>query len=69
MVAHVNGNRRKVYKTYKVVAVGDSAFLNCYDLTSVTIPESVTSIGGPLILLLHKPVVCRYSQFGDKHWL
>lgn len=45
MVAHVNGNRRKVYKTYKVVAVGDSAFLNCYDLTSVTIPESVTSIG------------------------
>jgi len=31
--------------TYCVTAIGNSAFKGCYDLTSVTIPESVISIG------------------------
>ena len=29
-----------------VTGIGDSAFFNCRDLTSVTIPDGVTSIGG-----------------------
>ena len=29
----------------KVTAIGDSAFYNCFDLKSVTIPDSVTAIG------------------------
>ena len=32
--------------TYSVTTIGDYAFLECSDLTSVTIPHSVTSIGG-----------------------
>ena len=32
-------------KTYKVVRIGNSAFSGCGNLTSVTIPETVTSIG------------------------
>ena len=31
--------------TYCVTTIGNSAFKGCYDLTSVTIPESVISIG------------------------
>lgn len=31
--------------TYSVTSIGESAFTNCGDLTSVTIPSSVTSIG------------------------
>lgn len=31
--------------TYQVVAIGDYAFKNCSDLTSVSIPSTVTSIG------------------------
>lgn len=30
---------------YKVVQIGEKAFYNCKGLTSVTIPNSVTSIG------------------------
>ena len=30
----------------KVVAIGDRAFWGCYSLTSIKIPDSVTSIGG-----------------------
>jgi len=30
---------------YSVTSIGNSAFLNCSGLTSVTIPNSVTSIG------------------------
>ncbi len=31
-------------KTYPVVCIGYKAFYNCFDLTSITIPESVTTI-------------------------
>lgn len=31
-------------KTYNVTCIGDLAFAYCYDLTSITIPKSVTSI-------------------------
>ena len=31
--------------TYNVTGIGNGAFQNCYDLTSITIPEGVTSIG------------------------
>lgn len=30
---------------YSVTSIGGSAFSNCYSLTSITIPRSVTSIG------------------------
>ena len=32
--------------TYRVTSIGDGAFFDCTGLTSVTIPNSVTSIGG-----------------------
>jgi sorbitol-specific phosphotransferase system component IIA len=32
-------------KSYQVTAVGNSAFRNCYQLTSVTLPEGLVSIG------------------------
>ena len=32
-------------KSYAVISIGDSAFFVCSGLTSITIPESVTSIG------------------------
>lgn len=32
-------------KTYRVISIGDRAFQLCFDLTSITIPTSVTSIG------------------------
>ena len=31
--------------TYRVVQIGDDAFNECYNLTSVTLPEGITSIG------------------------
>ena len=33
-------------ETYPVTAIGAEAFVDCFDLTSVNIPEGVTSIGG-----------------------
>ena len=32
-------------KNYRVTGIGNSAFYRCSNITSVTIPESVTSIG------------------------
>ena len=32
-------------KTYSVTSIGIGAFLDCSELTAITIPESVTSIG------------------------
>lgn len=32
-------------KVYNVTSIGDSAFMWCYELTSITIPNSVTTIG------------------------
>ncbi len=32
-------------KTYRVVSIGKSAFINCYQLSSVIIPNSITTIG------------------------
>ena len=32
--------------TYSVTSIGDLAFYDCSSLTSITIPNSVTSIGG-----------------------
>ena len=33
------------YQTYSVTSIGAGAFEDCYNLSSVTIPNSVTSIG------------------------
>ena len=44
--------------TYSVTSIGSSAFSYCYGLTSVTIPNSVTSIGGVGFLKL------RWLDFG-----
>ena len=33
-------------KSYSVTSIGESAFECCFDLTSITFPSSVTSIGG-----------------------
>ena len=32
-------------KSYSVTSIGNGTFWNCYELTSITIPNSVTSIG------------------------
>ncbi len=32
-------------KTYRVVAIGDCAFLSCKNLTAITLPDSITKIG------------------------
>ena len=43
----IKGNDRELYT---VVALGDSSFSGCTGLTSITIPFSVTSIGGSFFL-------------------
>ena len=35
---------------YVVIGIGDSVFFECFKLTSVNIPDSVTSIGEDVLL-------------------
>jgi len=44
---NINIPEQVVYRgyTYPVTSIGNSAFYECYSLTSITIPSSVTSIG------------------------
>jgi hypothetical protein len=51
------------------VAIGNGAFQNCYSLTSVTIPSSVTSIGNFVFYncsSLTSVTLSRRTQVGDR---
>lgn len=57
-------------KEYKVISIGSRAFRNCSNLTSVTIPNSVTSIGSIAFGLCFSSIHCRLHLFlFDFHFL
>lgn len=64
-------------KTYKVTAIGEKTFQNCFQVTSISLPQSVTSIGAKAfsttrgltkdIILPDGVTSIGYDAFGEAH--
>ena len=50
-----------------VTSIGDSVFSGCTGMTSITIPDSVTSIGDSAVLRLHRADKHYDSRQRDEH--
>ena len=53
--------------TYSVTSIGNYAFCGCSGLTSVNIPDSVTSIGGGSILGMLRTHIRQHTKLRNKH--